>query len=359
MKKKIIAAALAAAAAVSLMGCGNELSNEYVIVKQYKGLEVPQAQAAAGVTEEEIEQAIQVNLQRTAQQNPVTDRAAESGDWVNIDYAGTVDGVAFDGGTAQAQDLLLGSGSFIGATDNYAGFEEQIEGHNIGDEFDITVQFPDPYDRNPDMSGAVADFHIVLNSISQKTTPELTDEWVKEHSDKSETVDEYREEIRSQIVENTEASVESELESSVQSALMDNVEVKKYPEDRVEELTQQMTDYYTQLAGMYGVDLGEFVETYMQMTEDDFNTQIDQSVRQGVALEEALKLIAEKKHLEPTDKEYEEGMSEYAEQAGYDDVDEYAEQVGEDELKAAVLRDKVTDYLVDHCIQVEQTDTAE
>ena len=297
-------------------------------VKQYKGLEVPQPTPAEEVTDDQVEQVIQSNLAAYAQTEEVTDRAAEMGDIVNIDYTGYLDGTAFDGGSAEGADLELGSNSFIGATDDYKGFEEQIAGHQTGDEFDITVQFPDPYDRNPDMSGAVADFHIVLNSISQQVTPELTDEWVKEISDESETVDEYREEIRSQIEENTEASIESELESSVQSALMDNVEIKKYPEDRVEELTQQMTDYYTQLAGMYGLELGEFVETYMQMSEDDFNAQIDESVRQGVALEEALKLIAEKRHLEPTDEEYEEGMAEYAEQAGYDDVDEYTEQVG-------------------------------
>lgn len=359
MKKKFITVMLAAALAGTLAGCSEELSNDYVTVKQYKGLEVPQPTPAEEVTDDQVEQVIQSNLAAYAQTEEVTDRAAEMGDIVNIDYTGYLDGTAFDGGSAEGADLELGSNSFIGATDDYKGFEEQIAGHQTGDEFDITVQFPDPYDRNPDMSGAVADFHIVLNSISQQVTPELTDEWVKEISDESETVDEYREEIRSQIEENTEASIESELESSVQSALMDNVEIKKYPEDRVEELTQQMTDYYTQLAGMYGLELGEFVETYMQMSEDDFNAQIDESVRQGVALEEALKLIAEKRHLEPTDEEYEEGMAEYAEQAGYDDVDEYTEQVGEDELKAAVLRDKVTDYLVDNCIQVEQTDTAE
>ena len=359
MKKKIITVMLAAVLAGTLAGCSQELSNDYVTVKQYKDLEVPQPAPADEVTDDQVEQVIQSNLQAYAQTKEVTDRAAEMGDTVNIDYTGYIDGEAFDGGSAEGADLELGSNSFIGATDDYKGFEEQIAGHQIGDEFDITVQFPDPYSPNPDMSGAVADFHIVLNSIVQKIVPELTDEWVKENSKESATVDEYREEIRSQIEESVQESVESELEEAVQSALMDNVEVKKYPEDRVEELTKQMTDYYTQIAGMYGIELGEFVETYMQMSEEDFNSRIDESVRQGVALEEALKLIAQKKHLEPSEEEYEKGMAEYAEQAGYDDVDEYAGQVGEDEMKAAVLRDKVTDYLVENCIQVEQTDGEE
>ena len=359
MKKKILAVMLAAALAGALAGCSGELSNDYVTVTQYKGLEVPQPAPAEEVTDDMVEQVVQSNLAAYAQSEPVTDRAAEMGDTVNIDYTGYIDGEAFDGGSAEGADLELGSNSFIGATDDYEGFEEQIVGHETGDEFDIKVQFPDPYTRNPDMSGTVADFHIVLNSISLQTTPELTDEWVKENSEDSETVEEYREEIRSQLEDSMQASVESELVDSVQTALMENIEVKEYPEDRVEELTQQMTDYYTQLAGLYGVELGEFVETYLQTTEEDFNTQIDTQVRQSVALEEALKLIAEKQHLEPSEEEYQEAIAEYAEEAGFDDVEEYTGQVGEDELKAAVLRDKVTDYLVDECIQVEQSDDSE
>ena len=270
-----------------------------------------------------------------------------------------MDGEAFDGGSAEGTDVQLGSGTFIAATDDYAGFEEQIEGHKAGEEFDITVQFPDPYSRNTEMSGAVAEFHIVLNSVSEMVKPELTDEWVQENSDESETVDEYREEVRSQLEENTEATVQSELESSVQSALLDKTEVKEYPQEEVDALVQQMTDYYTQLASMYGAELNEFLETYMQVTEEDFTAQLEESARQSVALDEAMKLIAEKQRLEPTDEEYKEKMSEYAEDTGTDDVDAYIEQVGEDTLKTAILREVVTDYLVDECIQVEQTDDQE
>lgn len=291
MKKKLLNVMLAAAVAVSLAGCSGELSNEYVTVTQYKGLEVPQPAQPEEVTDDQVEQTIESNLSASATQEPV-DRAAQNGDIVNIDYTGYIDGEAFDGGSAEGTDVQLGSGTFIAATDDYAGFEEQIEGHKAGEEFDITVQFPDPYSRNTDLSGVVAEFHIVLNSVSELVTPELTDEWVQENSDESKTVDEYREEVRSQLEENTEASVQSELESSVQSALMDKVEVKEYPQEEVDALVQQMTDYYTQLASMYGADLSEFLETYMQVTEEDFNAQLEESARQSVALDEAMKLIA-------------------------------------------------------------------
>lgn len=352
MKKKIIAAALAAAAAVSLMGCGNELSNEYVIVKQYKGLEVPQAQAAAGVTEEEIEQAIQVNLQRTAQQNPVTDRAAESGDWVNIDYAGTVDGVAFDGGTAQAQDLLLGSGSFIGASGEYEGFEDQIIGHKTGEEFDITVQFPENY--SPDMAGKVADFHIVLNEIYVEDIPELTDEWVLANSEGAKTVDEYREEIRSQIEENNDMQAESELTEALWGALMENVEIKKYPEAAVDEHIEQTKEQYVQMAELYGTTLEDMITTQFMMTEEDFDEILRESAQETAAFDEAVKLIADKEKLNLSDAEYEEKIAGYAEEYGFE-VEEYKEQMGEERLKNTILRETVMRYLIDECVQVERS----
>lgn len=357
MKKKIIAIMLAAALAGTLPGCSSgEVSNEYVTVTQYKGLEVPQVEKTE-VTDDQVEQAIQTNLQGTAEKVPVTDRAAEMGDWVNIDFTGYLDGEAFDGGTAQAQDLQLGAGGYIGAAGDYEGFEDQIAGHQTGEEFDITVQFPDDY--TPDMAGKVADFHIVLNEIYTENIPELTDEWVKANIEGSDTVDQYRADLKKQMEEQAEQTVQAQLKNSVQTALMDKIKVEKYPEDTVNEQIQQMEDYYTQMASMYGIELPEFIETYLQTTEDDFHAKIKETAQQTAALDEAVKLIAEKQKLVPSDKEYEEKIKEYAEQAGVEDVDAYKEQVGEDVLKDAILVDIVTDYLVEECVQVEETDTAE
>lgn len=359
MKKKFIIAVTAAATAGMLAGCSGELSNEYVTVTQYKGLEVPQASASVEeVTDEQVEQQIQNTLSVYAEREEVTDRAAQEGDIVNIDYTGYLDGEKFEGGSATGADLELGSGSFIGATEDYKGFEEQIEGHNIGDEFDIQVQFPDPYTANPDMSGAVTKFHIVLNSIEVESVPELTDEWVKENSEDSETVKEYREEVRTSLEEEQQAAVDSELASSVQSALLEKIEIKSYPEEEVNEQIDQLKETYVQMAEMYGMELDEFIETYMQMTEEDFNAQIKEAAQTSAAFDEAVKLIAAKQHIEISDEEYEEKVLGYAQAAGMDDVEAYEEQVGEDLLKRVLLREKVMDYLVDKCIQVEQTESS-
>ena len=140
-----------------------------------------------------------------------------------------------------------------------------------------------------------------------------------------------------------------------EAALLDQIEVNKYPDGAVDEQVKQANDYYTQIAQMYGVELSDFITTYLKMTEDQFNKKIEDSAKQAVQLEEAVKLIAKKEKLEPSDKEYKKGMQEYADKAGAD-LDTYKEQVGEDVLKDAILRDKVLDYLVDNCVQVEQSD---
>lgn len=354
MKKNVIAAVLAAMTVLALAGCSSELSNEYVIVKQYKGLEVPKTETDE-VADEEIDQAIQANLQGTADRQPVTDRAAQTGDWVNIDYVGTVDGVAFDGGTAQAQDLLLGSGGYIGASGDYEGFEDQIVGHNVGEEFDITVQFPENY--SPDMAGKVADFHITLNEIYVEDIPELTDEWVLANSEGAETVDEYREEIRGQIEESVDRQTESEMTEAVWDALMENVEVKEYPEDAVQQQVDQVKEQYVQIAELYGTTLEDLIETQFMMTEEDFNELLKESAQEAAVFDEAVKLIAKKEKLDLSDEEYEEKIAEYAKEYGVD-ADEYKEQVGEDKLKSTILREIVVEYLIDECVQVEQ-DSAE
>ena len=188
MKKRVIAVLTAVLMTASLAGCGSgKLSNDYVTVNKYKGLEVTEV-AKKEVSDDSVEQEVQSRLEAAATEQDVTDRAAQSGDWVNIDYTGTLDGVAFDGGTATGYDLELASGSFIGASGDYQGFEDQIVGHNTGEEFDITVQFPENY-QSSDLAGKPANFHIVLNKIYQKVTPELTDVWVANNSEISKTVD--------------------------------------------------------------------------------------------------------------------------------------------------------------------------
>ena len=354
MKKRILAVILSVCVAASMTGCSTELSNEYITIKQYKGLEVAQVEKTE-VTDEMVESEISSRLEQASVTEDITDRAVENGDTVNIDFSGSVDGVAFDGGTAQGSSLEIGSGTFIGAEGNYKGFEEQLIGHKIGEEFTIQVQFPAEYKMNTALSGKVADFAIKINSIQKITTPELTDKWVKKNSESSKTVDEYKKEVRGELEKNYEDDQMSSLKSEALQALYDQTDVKKYPEDQLEETKTKIAAYYKNAASSYNMEFADFLSSYMGMTEDEFNEQVDTAAKNSVKQKLAVELLAKKKNLEPTDEEYQKKYKEYAKQYNFDSVDAMIEQAGEDVLKEMVLQEVVSEYLAKNCVQVEQT----
>ena len=189
MKKwKIAGICLAAAVAVAASGCGKKTetestaaesaaaeTEEYVAessvkLGEYKGIAVTVTEAS--VTDEEVENQIQQVLNSKAEYREV-DRAAQTGDQVNIDYKGLLDGEAFEGGTAEGYDLTLGSGSFID------GFEDGLVGAVKGDQKDLNLTFPDPYPNNPDLAGKEVVFEVTVNAVKERSIPELTDEFVK------------------------------------------------------------------------------------------------------------------------------------------------------------------------------------
>lgn len=358
MKKRILALALTVLMAASLAGCSKELSNEYITVKQYEGLEVAQAESLE-VTDDMVEKRIRSSLSASATSEEITDRAAQDGDTVNIDYKGSIDGVEFEGGSATGSELILGSGSFLGATDEYKGFEEQIVGHNIGENFDITVQFPSEYQNDPEKANKIAVFNITLNGISVSNTPELTDEWVKANSEESKTVEEYKKEVKTQLENGNKQSIESTLQNEVMEALLEQIEVKKYPDGAVDEQVKSIEEYYTTMAEAYGMEFKDFSKQYMNLTEDEFNEQAKTAAETAVKRRLACELIAKKKNLEPSDKEYEKQMKEYADGSGYEDADAFKKEVGEDVLKNTILQQSVAKYLAEKCVQVEQTDTSD
>lgn len=348
MKKKLAALVLSIAMVGSLTACSQELSNEYLTVKQYKGLEVAQVEEAQKVTDEYVEQTMEsyrgVSLD--------TEGTAKDGDTVSLDYVGKIDGVEFEGGSAKGAELKLGSGSYIGAYGDYKGFEEQVVGHNPGETFDITVQFPADY-KNQDYAEKVAVFTITLNGIY----PEMTDEWVKGISDKSETVDEFREEIRGNIEKYNEEKVKSQLRSEVMEALMEQVEVKTLPEKEVEAEIANMSEYYEEMAKQYEMEFGEFLTTYMGMDEETFESKAKEAAETSVTKKLVCELIAKKQKLEPSEKELEEMTKQYAEQSGYEDVESFKEAFSDEIIADAVRQNKVADYLVEHCVQVESKES--
>lgn len=347
MKKKLAAAVLCIAMAGALSACSGELSNENITIKQYKGLEVAEVAKPEEVSDQYVESTM--NSYRGASLE--TEGTAKDGDTVSLNYVGKVDGVEFDGGSAQGAELELGSGAYIGANGDYKGFEEQIVGHKPGETFDIEVKFPADY-QNTEMADKVAVFTVTLNGIY----PEMTDEWVKGISEESETVEEFRKEIRENIEEYNKEKVQSQLRSEVMEALLNQIEVKKLPEKDVEKEVSDMREYYEGVANQYELDFSEFLSTYMGMDEESFETKVKEEAEKAVTRKLACALIADKKNLNPDKEEIEEMTKKYAEQAGYDDAESFKKDFGEDVIKTTILQTKVADYLVENCVQVEASD---
>ena len=141
-----------------------------------------------------------------------------------------MDGVAFDGGTAQGVDLTIGSGRFI------PGFEDQLIGAKVGETTTIKVTFPDPYQNNPDLAGKEAEFTVTINKISKTVTPELTDTLVQSlPNSTAKTVDEYKNTVKQQLTDYKQQQADYMIQNTIWQQVMDNAELKKYPEGEVEQ----------------------------------------------------------------------------------------------------------------------------
>ncbi len=340
-RKQALAAGVCMIAAVSLLaGCGpKEIENDYVKINGYTDLEVSEI-TETEVTDETVDSQIEQIRQNYATYTEITDRAAQEGDMVTIDYSGAIDGVAFDGGTASGQQLELGAGGYID------GFEDGIVGHTIGETFDVNTTFPDPYENNPDLAGKDAVFTITLTKIEEVSLPELNDEFVTMVKGEDTTVDDYKKEIRDILESQAEVQDQTQRQTEIVDALMENVELKEYPEDKVEEYTSLMKEQYQQIATSLNMEYADFLEQYMGMDEEAFNEEIDTQVKEYVKQQEVLDLIAGEENITVSDDEIDEWVEQNA-QAQQMTADELKEQYSEDELKEQALNEKVISWLWD------------
>ena len=162
-----------------------------VTLGDYKGIEVPKTRVT--VKKDEIEEELKKVQEQNAREITIEDRAVKDGDILTIDYSGSVDGVKFEGGTAEDQTLVIGSGAFI------PGFEEQLVGKNLNETADINVTFPEEY-HAPDLAGKDAVFTVTVKAIKEKELPELDDEFAAEVSE-FETLEDYKADIKEKIRE--------------------------------------------------------------------------------------------------------------------------------------------------------------
>ena len=290
---------------------------------------IPLKKADIEPTEDEVQSQIDNLLDQNATTEEVTGRPAADGDTVNIDYSGTVDGVAFSGGTYSGYSLKLGSGTFID------GFEDQIVGHNIGDTFDVKVTFPDGYSDSTDadgntlvLSGKEAVFSVTLNGISEEVRPELTDTWVDETlgtSDDLHTVEALRAFYQQQLYQ-------SNLQTAVMDYLLANSTFGDIPKSVLDYQVTQCLNYYYTMGNYYGYDLDSFVQMMGYDNADAMLAALADSIESYAKEALVYQAVAEAMDLAPT-------------QAQIDAYADYTDTYGANYCTMVAMMDTVTEAL--------------
>ena len=291
---------------------------------------IPLKKADIEPTEEDVQSQIDSLLSQNTTTQQITDRAAADGDTVNIDYVGTVDGVAFTGGTYSGYSLTLGSGSFID------GFEDQIVGHKPGETFEVNVTFPDGYSDSTDAEGNAvvlsnkkAVFSVTLNYISEEILPELTDAWVEENfssTDGVHTVEDLRAEYQKMLYQNN-------LNTAVMNYLLANSTFKDLPKEVTDYQVNQCLNYYYTMAQHYGYDLDSFLQAAAGYNNaDDLLDAMSDSITEYAREALLYQAVAETMDIAPT-------------QEQIDTYSAYTETYGANYCTMVALMDAVSEAL--------------
>ena len=296
-----------------------------VTLGQYKGLSVEKEDTE--VKDEDIEAELKKAQEQNSRMVTVEDRAAKMDDIVNISYAGTVDGVAFEGGTADSYDLTLGSHTFI---DN---FEEQIAGHSIGDKFDVSVKFPEEYHAE-ELKGKDAVFAVELKGISVKELPELNDEFAQDVSE-FETMAEYKASIADKLKKTAEQNAKQIQGDKLLDMAVENAEMD-IPEVMYENKIDQMMNDFANNVQRQGLTVEKYCQ-YLGTTPEQLRSTFRISDEKSVKARLVLEKIAEIEKLEVSKEELEEEIGKIG--AGYGIAPEKMIEIIRDEDRKAVSSD--------------------
>ncbi len=260
-----------------------------VQIKDYAGIEVEKEVVA--VTDEDVEKEIETVRERNSREIDVTDRAAEMGDTAVIDFEGFCDGVAFEGGKGTDYALKLGSGSFI------PGFEEQVAGHGIDEEFDVNVTFPAEY-HAADLAGKEAVFKVKIHTITKVELPELDDDFAKDVSE-FDTFDEYKADLKAKIEKRHETAADNAVEDKLVEALIEKLEADIPEAMYVAETENFVRDYDNRLRSQ-GLDLNTYFK-YTGLTLDNLREQMRPQAEKQVKARLALEKIVALEGIEATE----------------------------------------------------------
>ena len=336
---------------VQQIGAGQELKftlevfvKPDVTLGEYKGVAVEKN--VEKVTDEAVDARIQNDVERASTTQDVTDRAVENGDIVNLDYAGSVDGVAFEGGTAQGQSLTIGSGMFI------PGFEEQMVGMNIGEERDLSVKFPEQYHAE-NLAGKDAVFHVKVNGIQTKVRPELDDDFAADVSE-FDTFEAYKANIVADLEKNAADRAEANLEDALVQKVVDAADCD-IPDAMIQdEITTMLREMEMRM--MYqGIRFEDYLK-YTGQTLDQVRENYKPEAANRVKTQLVLEAVAKAENIVPTDEDVDETIADQAKRMNRD-VEEFKASLSEQQkeyLRETAGIKKVIDFLKANAVITEK-----
>lgn len=348
MKQIVVVAAICG---TILTGCGEKEyttadvpdmdASKYVTLTEYKGMALTVA-AREEITDADVTHYVQLKMNELDQFHDA-EGVVEDGDLVNISYVGTIDDVAFDGGTANDQMLQIGSGQYID------GFESGLVGYKAGETAVLNLKFPEQYKE--DLAGKDCVFTVTINYVVSDLTNENVAQVDAEYSD----VDSYLAAVKSMLQESADYQYHYNLKTAIAPKLIDESTFKNIPESLTASFKKELTDRFTETAKGYDMDLNTFMENNYGLTEDKiddaFNRMAEQCAKEAIALQ----AIAQKENIQITEEEAKASLQQEAEAAGAASVDEYIEKFGGTmgDLKLNLMYDKVYDFIIENALITE------
>lgn len=302
---------------------------------EYKGITFKKVEY--NVKEADVKEELKRLQERNSRTVDVTDRAVESGDTVTIDYSGSVDGVKFEGGTAEKQPLTIGSNTFI------PGFEDQIIGMKIGEEKDITVKFPEDYHAE-NLKGKDSVFHIVLHEIKAKELPELTDEFIKDAVG-AESLDAYKKEIKERLKKQNKDRAEREIEDEIVKKITANAEVV-IPEALIDNQIDQMVNEMSYRLSYQGLKLEDYLK-YVGKTMEEYRKGYYDQAKDLVKSQLVIGKIIEEEKIDATEDDVTAKIEEMAKAQGKKAPDLKKDMAARqlDYIKNEIIVKKLFDFL--------------
>ncbi|MCH4038457.1 MAG: trigger factor [Lachnospiraceae bacterium] len=309
----------------------------------YEGIEVKKQDVT--VTDEDVDAAIKKEQEKNSRLvDAAEDAAVENGDTVNLDYSGSVDGVKFDGGTAEGQTLVIGSNTFI------PGFEDQLVGMKAGEEKDVNVTFPAEYHAK-DLAGKDAVFACKINKIQKKELPELNDEFAQDVSE-FDTMDEYRESVKSNLVSDKEKAAKNAKTNEAVDKLIESSKMD-IPDAMVASQAEQMYEDFARRLQSQGIPIDMYLQ-YQGSTEAKFKEDIKPQALKQIQERLVLEAVAEKADIKISDEDFDAEVKKIADQYKMD-VDKLKESMSDyekDQLKKDMAVQKAVELVTDSAKEV-------